>query len=302
MSGRYSVLRFKRKQQDSNDCPEIIAVQSKKPRVDGSENSTPIIFKYAGPVRDDSAIEKALQDVESPAARKKRPLTKSTANKPQSSVVKDDQAKYRSVSVSKKRKIGEDIELLDVDSSPPVDKSKETATTSGSTELLTCNGLKLVRDKLNISEQASSSSACYNSDGDDLYDLYYHCWSNEEPTASFDPLDILYVAPFDSDVLMEDSDENEGFEDSDSNDEDHWKNDYPDSPDSKEGSDAASLSSEDSFSQRTKAYRYRNWNANNGGIYVSDYDNTQYGFYHDDPTDFFERYSDHVQSDLSLSD
>ena len=295
MSEKISVLRFKRKQ--PNDSPFSLVVQAKKPKIDGLDDNQHIIFKYAGRVNSDCEIESTLKKLAVPVVRKKRPLVKQETDENKNLSQKDSsRSSFRSVSVSKKRKIGEDIQLLEVDESPPA--FEEQCASTDSSDLLTCNGLKLVRNKLNINEP-SSSTACYNSDGDDLYDLYYHCWTTDELDTTFDPLDIIYVAPNNLEERISDSDENENFEDSDSNDEDHWKNDYPDSPDSVGSSDGGSVSSENSFSHNNRAYR--NWKAD-GGIFVSHQDNMQYGFYNDDPTEFFERYSDHVQSDHSLSD
>ncbi|XP_075257818.1 uncharacterized protein LOC142349876 isoform X2 [Convolutriloba macropyga] len=284
MNSSYSILRFKRRQ--SEDRPETIAVQCKKPKLDGSEVSDSVIFKYVGHATDDSSIELTLSQIDSPV-RKKRSLTKSGNDGMNKHVLDSHSKNCRSVSVSKRRKVGENIELIEVAGNTPLN-SNDLSNVQSDSDLLSCNGLKLMRDKLNISEEPSSS-ACYNSDGDDLFDLYYHCWSHGEEIQAFDPLDILYVAPLSSHDLLEDS-ENENVGDSDSNDEDNWRNDYPDSPYSL----SESSQSDDSFSQSRHVLRHRNWNAD-GGNYISDYDNTQYGFFHD-PTDFFDRYSDHVHN------
>ena len=284
MNAVYNVLRFKRK--IASDTPLNAIVVSPK-RSKPSESSG-IIFKYAGIASDDASVQKTLKRALDDSKEGAIICEKSTAPDTDCSVATGCSAKeslnFTSVSVRKKRKIGSDIFLIDFDDNCLVTAKPKSV----DYDLLTCNGLKMMKSKLSI-----CTSSNYTSDGDDLYDVYYNVFQESETVVSstyFEPLDLLYIAPYENDFLCSD-DENQknALEDSDSNDENYYTNDYPDSPGSRASSNVSRCSDFHS-SYQTRIYG----DVSDGSRYGEDSDN--------DPTDFFQRYSDHVQSDASLSD
>nr|CAB3266335.1 probable RNA polymerase II nuclear localization protein SLC7A6OS [Phallusia mammillata] len=91
-------------------------------------------------------------------------------------------------------------------------------------EDILCNSVQMLREKLCLSEPKRE-------DDEFVYDLYY-C-QGTQPTWSVK--DILYVQPCrDLNLCYESHITKQTYydEDEDSNDEDHWKNDYPDDEDS----------------------------------------------------------------------
>ncbi|CAH3159538.1 unnamed protein product [Porites lobata] len=87
-----------------------------------------------------------------------------------------------------------------------------------------CNSVKMIREKLTVSEESKTEEKALEKEGY-VYDFYY-------PSDNYGRLgDIVEVLPFDPDLvheaLQEDFDEIYDDED-DSNDESNWRNDYPD--------------------------------------------------------------------------
>ena len=277
MNAMYNVLRFKRK--IASDVPlDAIVVSPKRSK---PNDSSGIIFKYAGVASDDASVEKTLKRALDDSKEDHIP-SEITSVEP-SDCQENGKLSFTSVSVSKKRKLGSDILLVEFDDSCPITtKSKPM-----NYDLLTCNGLKMMRNKLSM-----ETSSSYTSDGDDLFDVYYNVWQDSENTdlgTCFEPLDLLYIAPYENDFIGSgDEAEKNVLEESDSNDENYYTNDYPDSPGSRSsGSDSTGSDIENSYG--TRMY----WGAPND-LHNDESD--------DDPTEFFQRYSDHVQSDASLSD
>lgn len=277
MNPVYNVLRFKRKV--ASDMPlDTIVVAPKRSKLSYGPG---LIFKYAGIASDDASVEKTLKRALDDSKDEHVPNSKST----ESSVNQGkENVSYTSVPVSKKRKIGLDIYMVEFDDNHPVINKSQ----SNDYDLLTCNGLKMVRNKLSLGTILS-----YTSDGDDLFDVYYNvCADSQGADTSnyFEPLDLLYIAPYQNDFVDSDDEKDENcLEQSDSNDENYYANDYPDSPGSR-SSGTESRDSDFGNSCRSRSH----WYTAPYGLEKDDSDN--------DPTDFFQRYSDHVQSDASLSD
>ncbi|CAH3019808.1 unnamed protein product [Porites evermanni] len=87
-----------------------------------------------------------------------------------------------------------------------------------------CNSVKMIREKLTVSEESKTEETALEKEGY-VYDFYY-------ASDNYGRLgDIVEVLPFDPDLvheaLQEDFDEIYDDED-DSNDESNWRNDYPD--------------------------------------------------------------------------
>ncbi|XP_078345099.1 putative RNA polymerase II nuclear localization protein SLC7A6OS isoform X2 [Oculina patagonica] len=87
-----------------------------------------------------------------------------------------------------------------------------------------CNSVKMIREKLTVSEEPKTDQKKSDKEGY-VYDFYY-------PSDNFGRLgDIVEVLPFDSDLVHEtlEGDFGEIYDDEDdSNDEGNWRNDYPD--------------------------------------------------------------------------
>eukprot|EP00112_Aurelia_sp_Birch-Aquarium-sp1_P015529 Seg3449.4 transcript_id=Seg3449.4/GoldUCD/mRNA.D3Y31 product="putative RNA polymerase II nuclear localization protein SLC7A6OS" protein_id=Seg3449.4/GoldUCD/D3Y31 len=114
------------------------------------------------------------------------------------------------------------IEIIDV-GKENIDQDRKEESSHDSDEIL-CNSMKMMREKLTISEDSEIQDADY------VYDLYY---------ASKGQLDsnheLYYIQSLDPDILLSSEidgpfDQNEIYDDDedDSNDEDNWRNDYPD--------------------------------------------------------------------------
>ncbi|XP_028811791.1 putative RNA polymerase II nuclear localization protein SLC7A6OS [Denticeps clupeoides] len=134
------------------------------------------------------------------------------------------------------------------------DDGKTAKKKSADTETILCNSVKMIREKLAVSDDGQGMEHREKED-DYVYDLYY-----QETAAPGCILDILYVRPYqDEGELVPEvvAWEEEVYEDDDDeNEEGNWRNDYPDEENSDLGSDAeerygGSWSEEHSYSRRT---------------------------------------------------
>jgi len=99
-------------------------------------------------------------------------------------------------------------------------KAKQTEDTNA----ILCNSVKMIREKLTVSDGPRTEQIKSDKEGY-VYDFYY-------PSDNYGRLgDIVEVLPFDSDLVHEtlEGDFGELYDDEDdSNDEGNWRNDYPD--------------------------------------------------------------------------
>ncbi|KAM4611157.1 putative RNA polymerase II nuclear localization protein SLC7A6OS [Discoglossus pictus] len=100
-------------------------------------------------------------------------------------------------------------------------------------ETILCNSVKMIRERLTVSETGPGSEHRESAD-EFVYDIYY---SEASPHGWIQ--DILSVQPYsqEQELVAEDNEPEETYEDEDDeNEENNWRNDYPDEED-EEGSD-----------------------------------------------------------------
>ncbi|XP_069822010.1 probable RNA polymerase II nuclear localization protein SLC7A6OS [Dendropsophus ebraccatus] len=101
-------------------------------------------------------------------------------------------------------------------------------------ETIMCNSVKMIRERLTVSEEGQGSEHRENPE-EFVYDIYYaesspHNWIQ----------DILSVQPYhhEQELVADDDEPDEVYEDEDDeNEENNWRNDYPDEEDDEEHSD-----------------------------------------------------------------
>ncbi|XP_069037302.1 probable RNA polymerase II nuclear localization protein SLC7A6OS [Lepisosteus oculatus] len=136
-----------------------------------------------------------------------------------------------------------DFQVLDI-----VQEEEDTDLADGSLpvasapEAIVCNSVRLIREKLSVSEGGVGSQHREKED-QYVYDIYY-----QETAAPGWIQDILSVRPYfqENELVAEgDPKEDESYEDEDDeNEEGNWRNDYPDEEDSEEDG------------ERERRYRY----------------------------------------------
>ncbi|XP_028665535.2 probable RNA polymerase II nuclear localization protein SLC7A6OS [Erpetoichthys calabaricus] len=152
-------------------------------------------------------------------------------------------------------------------------------------ETILCNSVKMIREKLTLSDENTKKETGDNVKEDEyVYDIYY-----QESTAPGWIQDILSVRPYYEEnelVPEEDPQILEVYEDEDDeNDEGNWRNDYPDEEEYSEGEERYSDFSDSSFDEdgnRHYRYGWRSWDKyqndimqdlkhlDEGGTYESD--------------------------------
>lgn len=189
---KYTVIRVKRKITD--DPEKALTVNSKKRKVDD-------IFQYCGSLPLDSGDAKIKEITIG---------TKRTADSLREKVVQSlatIENKLSPVPSRKKVKASNESLIFDILHEEIINKKQ--------IDEITLNGAKLIREQLNISENKKELD-------DYVYDIYY-----APRDIDLEPEDLVFEGHEVFTSVMEET-RPDWDEDEDSNDEDNWRNDYPD--------------------------------------------------------------------------
>ncbi|XP_010582992.1 PREDICTED: probable RNA polymerase II nuclear localization protein SLC7A6OS isoform X3 [Haliaeetus leucocephalus] len=124
-------------------------------------------------------------------------------------------------------------------------------------DVILCNAVEMIRERLNVSEDGKEEH--HEKEDEYVYDIYYM-----ETSAPGWIQNILSVQPYREEYELVDDDHvpEEIYEDEDDeNDENNWRNDYPDEDEFLPEEDGdGEKESEESFSDEDQCYRRRTWN------------------------------------------
>ncbi|XP_065589354.1 probable RNA polymerase II nuclear localization protein SLC7A6OS [Cyrtonyx montezumae] len=126
---------------------------------------------------------------------------------------------------------------------------------TGDPDVILCNAVEMIRERLNVSEDHKKVEHCEKDEY--VYDIY--CMETSAPGWI---QNILSVQPYKEEYELVDDDQvpAEIYEDEDDeNDEDNWRNDYPDEDEFLAEEDDEEKDSEESSSEEDQCYR-RTWN------------------------------------------
>ncbi|NWX45122.1 S7A6O protein, partial [Steatornis caripensis] len=125
-------------------------------------------------------------------------------------------------------------------------------------DVILCNAVEMIREHLNVSEDGKKVKH-HEKEDEYVYDIYYM-----ETSAPGWIQNILSVQPYREEYELVDDDHIPGeiYEDEDDeNDENNWRNDYPDEDEFLPEEDGdREKDSEESFSDEEQCYRRRTWN------------------------------------------
>ncbi|KAM6300380.1 putative RNA polymerase II nuclear localization protein SLC7A6OS [Aegotheles albertisi] len=125
-------------------------------------------------------------------------------------------------------------------------------------DVILCNAVEMIRERLNVSEDGKKGECCKKED-EYVYDIY--CMETSAPGWI---QNILSVQPYREEYELVDDDHVPGeiYEDEDDeNDENNWRNDYPDEDEFLPEEDGdGEKESEGSSSDEEQCYRRRTWN------------------------------------------
>ena len=230
------VLRVKRRRSQSPAGALLLHLSAKKRKENDDENLSPAspkkeaVFKFTATLdakHDHDSLKNALDRAEK--LKNDPKLLKRIIKKPKSkeSVAKNEKAEKRYKIISELRGINTEEEkeserlfkLVDVVKD---DSKMESESEKGAQKVqeITCNGVPLVK--------LAEEEYVY-----DVYTMQSDAFSSTESDNSFvgdfDKMDIVDISFLDCRDWEAEKDYREDFgNDSDSNDEDHWANDYPD--------------------------------------------------------------------------
>jgi len=193
MDQGYTVIRVKRKV--TEDPEKGLQLTAKKRKLDLSS----LTFEYAGSLPLGSDAAKAFQIAKTPT-RKRNANHLATNENLNTTEVTDN----LSTKIARKKE-DEDARIYDIIHEDIANKKEN---------IISINGVAMLREKLNISEQ-EEELAQY------VYDIYYAPRNMEinRDELSFEAVDLDYYEYQDHRPEWEEED--------DSNDEDNWRNDYP---------------------------------------------------------------------------
>ncbi|POI32375.1 hypothetical protein CIB84_003872 [Bambusicola thoracicus] len=127
---------------------------------------------------------------------------------------------------------------------------------TGDPDVILCNAVEMIRERLHVSEDHKKVEHCEKDEY--VYDIY--CMETSAPGWI---QNILSVQPYKEEYELVDDDQvpAEIYEDEDDeNDEDNWRNDYPDEDEFLAEEDDEEKDSEESSSDEDQCYRRRTWN------------------------------------------
>ncbi|XP_072202998.1 probable RNA polymerase II nuclear localization protein SLC7A6OS [Excalfactoria chinensis] len=155
---------------------------------------------------------------------------------------------------------GGNFQLFDiVQEEEVVEDSSFTATNpqkSADPDVILCNAVEMIRERLNVSEDHKKVE--HREKDEYVYDIY--CMETAAPGWI---QNILSVQPYREEYELVDDVQvpTETYEDEDDeNDEDNWRNDYPDEDEFLAEEDDEEKDSEESSSDEDQCYRRRTWN------------------------------------------
>ncbi|XP_021264663.1 probable RNA polymerase II nuclear localization protein SLC7A6OS [Numida meleagris] len=162
--------------------------------------------------------------------------------------------------VDKSSDCGGKFQLFDiVQEEEVVEDSSVTAANpqkTGDPDVILCNAVEMIRERLNVSEDHKKVE--HREKDEYVYDIY--CMETSAPGWI---QNILSVQPYKEEYELVDDDQvpAEIYEDEDDeNDEDNWRNDYPDEDEFLAEEDDEEKDSEESSSDENQCYRRRTWN------------------------------------------
>lgn len=124
-------------------------------------------------------------------------------------------------------------------------------------DVILCNAVEMIRERLNVSEDGKKEHR--EKEDEYVYDIYYM-----ETSAPGWIENILSVQPYreEYELVVNDDVPGELYEDEDDeNDENNWRNDYPDEDEFLPDEDSdGEKESDESFSDEEQCYRRRTWN------------------------------------------
>ncbi|KGL86638.1 putative RNA polymerase II nuclear localization protein SLC7A6OS, partial [Charadrius vociferus] len=124
-------------------------------------------------------------------------------------------------------------------------------------DVILCNAVEMIRERLNVSEDGKKEHR--EKEDEYVYDIYYM-----ETSAPGWIENILSVQPYreEYELVVNDDVPGELYEDEDDeNDENNWRNDYPDEDEFLPDEDGdGEKESDESFSDEDQCYRRRTWN------------------------------------------
>ncbi|XP_009073134.1 PREDICTED: probable RNA polymerase II nuclear localization protein SLC7A6OS, partial [Acanthisitta chloris] len=124
-------------------------------------------------------------------------------------------------------------------------------------DVILCNAVEMIRERLNVSEDAKKEQC--DKEDEYVYDIYY-----KETSAPGWIENILSVQPYREEYewVHDDPVPEEVYEDEDDeNDENNWRNDYPEEDEFLHEEDGdGEKDSEESLSDEDQCYRRRTWN------------------------------------------
>lgn len=171
-----------------------------------------------------------------------------------------DALQQESGAVDKSLDCGGNFQLFDiVHEEEVVEDSSFTAANAqqtGDPDVILCNAVEMIRERLNVSEDHNKVG--HREKDEYVYDIY--CMETSAPGWI---QNILSVQPYKEEYELVDDDQvpAEIYEDEDDeNDEDNWRNDYPDEDEFLAEEDDEEKDSEESSSDEDQCYRRRTWN------------------------------------------
>ncbi|XP_053574877.1 probable RNA polymerase II nuclear localization protein SLC7A6OS [Bombina bombina] len=123
--------------------------------------------------------------------------------------------------------ISDSFQLFDIVHEEP--QKEPTDSKDCEPETILCNNMRMIRERLTVSEAGPGTEHCKSSE-DFVYDIYY-----SEASSNGWIQDILSVQPYSvqQELVADDLEPEEMYEDEDDeNEESNWRNDYPDEEDS----------------------------------------------------------------------